>query len=144
MGKRIKYIVENGVPGTAYTISGWIRSLRSSKQITFIDLNDGSNLSGIQVTIESDCTDFAEASRAGTGSALKVDGVLVESLAAGQKMELQAHSIEIIGPADTTYPLQKKRHTFEYLRTIAHLRPRTNTFGAVFRLRSKLAQEIHR
>jgi asparaginyl-tRNA synthetase len=107
-------------------------------------LNDGSTLDGIQVVVESMLPNFDAVCRIGTGTALTVSGALVESPASGQKWELAAHTVDIIGLADESYPLQKKRHTFEYLRTIAHLRPRTNTFGAVFRLRSRLAQAIHR
>jgi asparaginyl-tRNA synthetase len=115
-----------------------------SKERAFIVLNDGSDLEGIQVIAESDLSNFEEISRIGTGTALKVEGRVVESPGTGQKWEIQSISIIVIGMADASYPLQKKRHTFEYLRSIAHLRPRTNTFGAIFRLRSKLAQAIHR
>jgi asparaginyl-tRNA synthetase len=121
-----------------------VRSVRASKEICFIVLNDGSTVDGIQVVVESALPNFDEIGRIGTGAALTVAGTLVASPASGQKWELQAQSVEIIGGADASYPLQKKRHTFEYLRTIAHLRPRTNTYGAVFRLRSRLAQAIHR
>ncbi|MDU0457803.1 MAG: asparagine--tRNA ligase [Geobacteraceae bacterium] len=144
MRTRIKELLECGSPGSRYTVSGWVRSLRLSKEIAFIVLNDGSNLAGVQVVAESGLDNFGELACIGTGSALKVAGELVESPAAGQKYELKAIAVEITGAADESYPLQKKRHTFEYLRTIAHLRPRTNTYGAVFRLRSKLAQAIHR
>jgi asparaginyl-tRNA synthetase len=98
---------------------------------------------GIQVVAESSLANFSQLCRIGTGAALAVTGALVESPASGQKWEVAATSIEIIGESDESFPLQKKRHTFEYLRTIAHLRPRSNTFGAVFRLRSKLAQGVH-
>ena len=141
---RIKELLECGVQDSQYTVSGWVRSLRLSKEISFVVLNDGSNMEGIQVVAESDLNNFEELCHVGTGSALRVKGRLVESPAAGQKSELKAEVVEVIGNADESYPLQKKRHTFEYLRTIAHLRPRTNTYGAVFRLRSKLAQAIHR
>jgi asparaginyl-tRNA synthetase len=106
-------------------------------------MNDGSNLAGIQVVADQNLSNFDDICRLGTGSALKVEGLLVSSPAAGQHLEIQAQSIDIIGQSDESYPLQKKRHTFEYLRSIAHLRPRSNTFGAVFRLRSRLAQAIH-
>ncbi|MFH1027295.1 MAG: asparagine--tRNA ligase [Pseudomonadota bacterium] len=143
MRTRIKELLECGLPGSRYTVSGWVRSLRLSKEIAFIVLNDGSNLAGVQIVAESGLDNFGELACIGTGSALKLVGELVESPAAGQKYELKAIAVEITGAADESYPLQKKRHTFEYLRTIAHLRPRTNTYGAVFRLRSKLAQAIH-
>jgi asparaginyl-tRNA synthetase len=144
MRSRIKELLASGTNGSDCVVSGWVRSLRLSKEIAFIVLNDGSDLEGIQVTAESDLTNFEEISHVGTGTALKVEGILVESPAAGQKWEIKSISIRVIGMADASYPLQKKRHTFEFLRSIAHLRPRTNTFGAIFRLRSKLAQAIHR
>lgn len=144
MKTRIKEILENGAVTSICSFSGWVRSVRSSKEICFIVLNDGSTVDGIQVVAESALPNFSDICRIGTGAALTVAGNLVESPASGQKWELLVSSIEIVGGADATYPLQKKRHSFEYLRTISHLRPRTNTFGAVFRLRSKLAQAIHR
>lgn len=144
MRTRIKEILERGAESAPCSFSGWVRSVRSSKTICFIVLNDGSTGDGIQVVAESGLANFSDICRIGTGAALTVAGTLVESPASGQHWELAAHSIAIIGGADESYPLQKKRHSFEYLRTIAHLRPRTNTFGAVFRLRSRLAQAIHR
>lgn len=144
MKTRILDLLKTGKTGQNCRISGWIRSVRLSKGITFIVLNDGSNLNGIQVVAEPGLANFDDICRLGTGSALQVEGILVQSPASGQERELQANSITVIGHADDTYALQKKRHSFEYLRTIAHLRPRSNTFGAVFRLRSRLAQAIHR
>ncbi len=143
MRTRIKEILERGAGSAPCSFSGWVRSVRASKEICFIVLNDGSSVNGIQVVAESGLPNFSDICRIGTGAALTVAGTLVESPAVGQKWELLAKTIEIIGDADDSYPLQKKRHTFEYLRTIAHLRPRTNTFGAVFRLRSRLAQAVH-
>lgn len=143
MKTRIKLIAESGTLATKYCFSGWVRSVRSSGGVCFIVINDGSSVSGIQIVVDSKISNFNELCRVGTGSALTVTGTLVESPSSGQKRELQAEAIEIIGAADDSYPLQKKRHSFEYLRSIAHLRPRSNTFGAVFRLRSKLAQAIH-
>ena len=125
-------------------VSGWVRSLRAGKDVAFISLSDGSALTPLQVVAESSLPGFAETCRIATGSALTVAGTLRQSPAKGQAVELVAEKIELIGAADESYPLQKKRHTFEYLRTIAHLRPRTNTFGAVFRLRSSLAHAVHR
>lgn len=144
MRTRIKELLACGEAGFNCVVSGWARSVRLSKNIAFIALNDGSDLEGIQIIVEPGASNFEEISRIGTGTALTVEGTLVESPAAGQKLEILAISIKVIGLADQSYPLQKKRHTFEYLRSISHLRPRTNTFGAVFRLRSKLAQAIHR
>ncbi len=133
-----------GQPGAELTVRGWARTVRSGKGVTFIALNDGSCFASLQVVAEPVLANYEELARLGTGSALRVTGALVASPAAGQAVELAAREVEIVGPADESYPLQKKRHSFEYLRTIAHLRPRTNTFGAVFRVRSMLAQAIHR
>jgi len=144
MRTAVKNLLTNGITGQEYGIAGWVRSLRLSKGIAFIVLNDGSNLAGIQVVAEQGLEGFEEIGRIATGSALKVAGILVASPSAGQERELKALAISVIGKSDDTYPLQKKRHSFEFLRTIAHLRPRSNTFGAVFRLRSRLAQAIHR
>jgi len=131
--------------GDDVTVCGWVRSVRSSNEVAFIVLNDGTNLNGIQLVLErSRLGDFDELCRLGTGAALRAIGTLVASPAAGQQYELQVAELQIVGPADPDYPLQKKRHSFEYLRSIAHLRPRSNTFGAVFRLRSRLAQAVHR
>ncbi|HEY4744282.1 MAG TPA: asparagine--tRNA ligase [Desulfuromonadaceae bacterium] len=141
---RIKELLANGTPGRECELAGWVRSVRTSKEVAFITLNDGSNLAGIQVVADSALANFAEIARLGTGAALRITGRLVESPAVGQAWEVAAAEIRIIGGADESYPLQKKRHSFEYLRSIAHLRPRSNTFGAVFRLRSRLAQAIHR
>lgn len=144
MKTRIKDIIQQGATATVCSFSGWVRSVRSSKGICFIVLNDGSTVEGMQIVAESSLPNFSAVSRVGTGAALTVSGTLVDSPAAGQKLELLADSVEIVGESDDSYPLQKKRHTFEYLRSIAHLRPRSNTYGAVFRLRSKLAQGVHR
>ena len=126
------------------TLKGWVRTLRSSKNFGFIELNDGSFFKTLQVVFSDDLPNFAEISKYHTGAALEVSGKLVESPGAKQPFELHASSIILVGDSTADYPLQKKRHTFEYLRTIAHLRPRTNTFTAVFRVRSILAQAIHR
>lgn len=144
MRTRIIEVLEKGAESAPCSFSGWVRSVRASKGICFIVLNDGSSVDGIQVVADSSLPNFSEICRMGTGTSLTVEGSLVESPASGQKWELSAKTIEIIGLADDSYPLQKKRHTFEYLRTIAHLRPRTNSFGAVFRLRSRLALAVHR
>ena len=144
MRTRIKELLTSGTSGQECEIAGWVRSVRTSKEVAFITLNDGSNQTGIQVVADRRLANFTDIGRLGTGAALRVQGTLVDSPAAGQDRELSPQSIVIIGNADESYPLQKKRHSFEYLRSIAHLRPRSNTFGAVFRLRSRLAQAIHR
>jgi asparaginyl-tRNA synthetase len=118
--------------------------VRAGREIAFIALNDGSCLSSLQVVVEKNLDGFAEICRIATGSAVSVYGTLRQSPAEGQTLELAAGKLELIGAADEAFPLQKKRHSFEYLRTIAQLRPRTNTFGAVFRVRSSLAHAVHR
>ena len=141
---RVKQALAEGRPGEEYLLKGWARTVRSGKGVTFISLNDGSTLAGIQVVAEPMLPNYPQLAALGTGSALAVTGLLQESPAAGQTFELKALSVEVVGDADQDYPMQKKRHSFEYLRTIAHLRLRSNTFGAVFRVRSSLAQEVHR
>lgn len=125
-------------------INGWVRTVRSSKTFGFIELNDGTFFSNLQVVYDEKLTNFQEISKLITGSAINVAGELVESPGAKQPFELKAERIEVEGLSAPDYPLQKKRHTFEYLRTIAHLRPRTNTFSAVFRVRSVAAYAIHK
>ena len=141
--RRIREILFEGAPGEEFSCTGWVRSLRVGKGVAFIALNDGSCLASLQVVLTAELPDFEEACRIGTGSALRVTGQVAASPASGQRVELTATTLEVVGPADESFPIQKKRHTFEYLRTVAHLRPRTNTFGAVFRVRSVLAQAVH-
>jgi len=129
--------------GKRIRVNGWVRTVRLSKTLGFIELNDGSCLKNLQVIYGDDLENCQEVKKLNVGAALTVDGELVESPAAGQPFELRAENITIEGMSSPDYPLQKKRHSFEYLRTIAHLRPRTNTFSAVFRLRSILAYAIH-
>ena len=125
-------------------LSGWVRTIRTSKAFGFIELNDGSFFENVQVVFEEGLSNFAEIGKLTISSALRVKGTLVPSPGAKQPFEVKAEQIEILAVADADYPLQKKRHTFEYLRTIAHLRPRTNTFAAVFRVRSVVAFAIHK
>ena len=141
---RVKQALADGRPGETFLLKGWARTVRAGKGVTFIALNDGSTLAGIQVVAEPDLDNYGDVAGLGTGSALAVTGVLQASPAAGQALELKALSVEVVGGSDPDYPMQKKRHSFEYLRSIAHLRVRSNTFGAVFRVRSALAQEVHR
>ena len=129
--------------GKRVELAGWIRNIRVSKQFGFIELNDGSFFQNLQIVFEDKLDNFEEIGKLGISTALYVTGTIVASPGAGQKVELQAEEIVVEGSCPSDYPLQKKRHTFEYLRTIAHLRPRTNTFSAVFRLRSVLAYAIH-
>ncbi|MCK6623052.1 MAG: asparagine--tRNA ligase [Calditrichaceae bacterium] len=125
-------------------VAGWIRTVRSSKELGFIELNDGSFFKNLQVVFEASLPNFEEVGKLTIASSIEVQGTLVESPGAKQPVELKAESIEIVGLAENDYPLQKKRHSFEFLRTIAHLRPRTNTFFAVFKVRSLLAFAIHK
>jgi asparaginyl-tRNA synthetase len=140
---RVKEALAAPVAGAELLLKGWVRTVRVGKGVTFIALNDGSSFASIQVVAEPALENYAAVAALGTGAAVAVTGMLVASPAAGQAYELTATSIQIIGEADESYPMQKKRHSFEYLRTAAHLRPRTNTFGAVFRVRSALAQAVH-
>lgn len=125
-------------------LSGWVRKIRSQKNFGFIELNDGSFFKGVQIVFDTNLPNFDEISRLSISSSIIVKGILVKSQGAGQNFEIQAKEIEIFQKADLDYPLQNKRHSFEFLRTIAHLRPRTNTFSAVFRVRSVLAYAIHK
>ncbi len=126
------------------TVSGWIRNIRISKSFGFIELNDGSFFKNLQIVIEADKLDnFAELSKLNIGSAVTAGGILVLTPEAKQPFELKAENVSVDGASTPDYPLQKKRHSFEYLRTIAHLRPRTNAFSAVFRIRSMIAFAIH-
>lgn len=129
--------------GKQVEISGWVRTLRASNAFGFIELNDGSFFKNIQIVFESNINNFKDISKLGTGSAIRVTGVVVKSEGEKQPFEIKADEVEIVGTSDEDFPLQKKRHTFEYLRTIAHLRPRANAFNAVFRVRSIVAHAIH-
>ena len=131
--------------GRDVTVKGWVRTKRGNKNVAFIALNDGSSVANIQVVVDLAKIDEAELKGVTTGACLRVDGKLVASLGAGQGVEVQAEKIEIYGTADPeTYPLQKKGHSLEFLRDIAYLRPRTNTFGAVLRIRHAMAFAIHK
>ncbi len=143
MAATIKEILKYDAPKEGILVEGWIRTARASKGICFLELNDGSCLSSLQVVAEGALTNFDEVSAVGAGSAVRAIGTLIESPAEGQRVELKADSVEIVGRAEEDYPLQKKRHSFEYLRTIAHLRPRTKALGAVFRTRHALQTAIH-
>ena len=130
--------------GKEVTVSGWVRTVRASNAFGFIELNDGSFFNSIQVVIESDkLSNYNELAKLNVGASLTVTGVLELTPGAKQPMEIKASEVIIEGVSTPDYPLQKKRHSFEYLRTISHLRPRTNTFAAVFRVRSLIAYAIH-
>ena len=126
------------------TISGWIRNSRFSKNVGFIDLNDGSQFKSIQIVVPAELENYKEIEKLHLSSAITVHGVFVETPNAKQAFEIQATDVIVEGLSQEDYPLQKKRHTFEYLRTLQHLRPRTNTFNAVFRVRSALSYAIHK
>ena len=132
-------------PGTEVVAKGWVRTKRGNKSINFIALNDGSTINNIQVVCDMQAFDEEMMKSITTGACLRVRGNLVESIGSGQTVEIQAKDIFVYGTADpNTYPLQKKGHTLEFLRSIAHLRPRTNTFGAVLRIRHAMAFAIHK
>lgn len=133
-----KYIDQN------ITLEGWVRTVRDSKTFGFIELNDGSFFKNIQIVFTDKLSNFNDISKLSISSSIKVIGTLVKTENAKQPFEIQAIEIEIESLSDISYPLQKKKHSFEYLRTISHLRPRTNTFNAVFRVRSTLAYAIHK
>ena len=131
--------------GSQVELKGWARTRRGNKHVQFVQLNDGSNVGGIQVVFDMSKFTDEQLKPITTGASLRVVGNLVESMGKGQSMEVQAESLELYGTCDPeSYPLQKKGHTLEFLREKAHLRPRTNTFGAVLRVRSALAQAIHK
>ena len=125
------------------TVGGWIRSLRDSKAFGFIVISDGTYFETLQAVYHDTLENFAQVSKLGVGTAIIVKGTLVATPQAKQPFEIQATEVTVEGASAPDYPLQKKRHSFEYLRTISHLRPRTNTFQAVFRVRSLIAYAIH-
>ena len=129
--------------GSDILVEGWVRSKRGSKGIFFIALNDGSTIKNVQIVGEDQNFDESVVKLITTGACIKVKGVLVESPAAGQASEVQAKEIEVLGTCDATYPMQKKGQSFEYMRQHAHMRLRTNTFGAVMRIRHNMAMAIH-
>src|SRR2546423_6626476 len=140
----IKNALQSAAPVDAIRVQGWVRTRRDSKDFSFIELNDGSSVRNLQVIAKKDALrNYAEIQRLSTGASIVVEGALVPSQGKGQKWELVARDIEIVGGADDSYPLQKKGHTPEFLREIAHLRPRSNLFGCVFRVRSRLAFAVH-
>jgi asparaginyl-tRNA synthetase len=142
---KVKEIFVNGQIGNKILVKGWVRTKRSSKNVSFIALNDGSVIHNLQIVAENEKFDEEILSGINTGAALSVEGVLAASQGTGQSVELQAESIEVLGTADPDrYPIQPKKHSLEFLRDNAHLRFRTNTFGAVFRIRHSLAYAIHK
>src|SRR5438477_3622012 len=143
MRSLIKHVLASANPSEEVTVKGCVRTRRDSKGFSFLELNDGSCLANLQVVADAGMPGYDKILHFTTGASAVVEGKLVASPAQGQKWELRATRLELIGPADATYPLQKEGHTPEFLRTIAHLRPRSNLFGAIFRMRSRLAFAVH-
>jgi asparaginyl-tRNA synthetase len=140
----IKNVLDDPSLGQQTTVCGWVRTYRKSRNVAFIVINDGSTQDNLQLVIPSESSAFTELDDISTGAAISAEGTIIESPAKGQKYELDVANIKIIGKADPeTYPLQKKGHTLEFLREIEHLRPRSNTSGAVFRIRNTLAHATH-
>ncbi len=140
----IKHVLKREQAADDLEVGGWVRTRRDSKAFSFLELNDGSCLANLQVIVDEGIPGHELVGRMATGASVQVRGRLIESPAAGQKWELQATEIRLLGAAPEDYPLQKKGHSQEFLRSIAHLRPRTNLYGAVFRTRSRMAYAIHR
>jgi asparaginyl-tRNA synthetase len=139
----VKNALQSTAPISPILVQGWVRTRRDSKDFSFIELNDGSCLRNLQIIARNSLANYADVQRLTTGASIIVRGELVASQGKGQSWEVVADKIDIVGPADDSYPLQKKGHTPEFLREIAHLRPRSNLFGSVFRVRSELAFAIH-
>ena len=144
MTRRIAELLRSGQPDESVLIKGWVRTKRELKEFAFVEVNDGSSLANLQVILNPELPNYADAlKQLNTGASVEVSGVLVASPAKGQRIELKAETVKVYGEADPeTYPLQKKRHSLEFLRTIGHLRSRTNTQGAVFRVRNACASAI--
>jgi asparaginyl-tRNA synthetase len=143
-GEKIRDVLATGGPREGVTLCGWARSIRAGKSVVFAVLSDGSTFDSIQVVVNEELANFDAVAKAGTGAALRVVGNVVASPGQGQEWEVHATSVEIVGTSEPDFPLQKKRHTREYLRTIAHLRVRSNLFGSVFRVRNAAAYAIHK
>jgi asparaginyl-tRNA synthetase len=144
MRSLIKHVLKRDEPAESLHVAGWIRTRRDSKAFSFIELNDGTCLNNLQIVADAGIPGYQDIAKMSTGASVEVHGKLIASPAAGQRWEMQATSLKLLGEAPDDYPLQKKGHSQEFLRTIAHLRPRTNLYGAVFRMRSRLAFAIHR
>ena len=144
--KRVRDILRHGQPDETVTIKGWVRTKRELKDFAFIEVNDGSSLNSLQVVLYESVPNYQDVLKLlNTGSSVEVSGSLVPSPGKGQNIELKAAKVQVYGTSDPeTYPLQKKRHSFEFLRTIGHLRSRTNTIGAVMRVRNACAAAIHK
>lgn len=144
MRQLVKNLLKSESAQDSIELSGWVRTRRDSKDFSFLELNDGSSLQGIQVVIDAGIPGSENVSKMSTGASVSVIGELVESPGQGQNWEVRATEVELIGEAPEDFPLQKKGHSQEFLRSISHLRPRTNLYGAVFRMRSRLSYAVHR
>ncbi len=144
MNESVREILARPSAGASARVRGWVKTARHSKGLSFLEVTDGSCFHGLQVVAPPELPNFEDTVRGiGTGWAVEVEGELVDSPGKGQRYELKAQRVEVVGSAGDDYPLQKKRHSFEFLRTIAHLRPRTNTIGAVLRVRNAASHAIH-
>jgi len=141
--RRVKHLLQAEQTYGEVFVQGWLRTVRGSKGVTFLALNDGSCLESLQIVVGEGSSAFATASRLGTGACVGVRGEMVASPRGGQSWEVQAEQVIVYGEAGEDFPLQKKRHGFEFLRSIAHLRPLTNAYGAVFRVRSQISHAVH-
>jgi asparaginyl-tRNA synthetase len=144
MRSLVKHVLRREEATDSLHVAGWVRTRRDSKAFSFLELNDGSCLANLQIVADSGIPGYEDITRMSTGASIEVKGKLIPSPAAGQKWEMHAAEIRLLGEAPEDFPLQKKGHTPEFLRSIAHLRPRTNLYGAVFRTRSRMAYAIHR
>ncbi len=143
MQTSVKDALHSEAPRDSISLAGWVRTRRDSKAFSFLELNDGSCLKGIQIVADAGIPGYEAIAQMTTGASVRVEGKLIPSQGQGQKWEVQALSIALVGSADETYPLQKKGHTLEFLRGISHLRARSNLFGAVFRVRSRMTWAVH-
>ncbi len=141
---KIHRLLNSDSPRDNVLVMGWVRTRRDSKDFSFLEVNDGSCLKNLQVITDNHLSNYSEIRKVTTGSAVLISGRLTPSKGTGQKWEVQANSVKILNIAPESYPLQKKRHSDEFLRTIAHLRPRTNKYGAAFRIRSELSFAVHK
>lgn len=141
--RSVRELLSTAAAVDAVDVRGWVRTRRDAKDFSFIELNDGSSLKSLQCVVAADCAGYGDIRQASTGAAVQVEGTLVPSAGKGQRWELQATRLVIVGTCPDDFPLQKKRHSDEFLRSIAHLRSRTNKYGALARIRSRLAWKIH-
>jgi asparaginyl-tRNA synthetase len=144
MRSLIKHVLKRQEPTDDLHVAGWVRTRRDSKAFSFIELNDGTCLGNLQIVADAAISGYADIGKMSTGASIEVRGKLIPSPAAGQQWEMQATSLKLIGEVPDDYPLQKKGHSTEFLRSISHLRPRTNLYGAVFRMRSRMAFAVHK